>query len=77
MMYHRNPEKKLLLICSPKIRKLILLRWITIASFGSWTGCVPLISGAVVRKLKTHFARYGSSCQLVSDNGPQFVDAEL
>ena len=34
-------------------------------------------SGAVVRKLKSHFARYGSPCQLVSDNGPQFVAAEF
>ena len=34
-------------------------------------------SGAVVRKLKAHCARYGSPCQLVSDNGPQFVAAEF
>lgn len=34
-------------------------------------------SGAVVRKLKAHFARYGSPCQLVSDNGPQFIAAEF
>ena len=34
-------------------------------------------SGAVVWKLKSHFARYGSPCQLVSDNGPQFVAAEF
>ena len=34
-------------------------------------------SGAVVRKLKSRFARYGSPCQLVSDNGPQFVAAEF
>ena len=32
-------------------------------------------SGAVTRKVKAHFARYGSPCQLVSDNGPQFVAA--
>ena len=34
-------------------------------------------SGTVVWKLKTHFAGYGSPCQLVSDNGPQFVAAEF
>ena len=34
-------------------------------------------SGTVVRKLKAHFARHGSPCQLVSDNGPQFVAAEF
>jgi len=34
-------------------------------------------SGTVVQKLKRHFARYGSPCQLVSDNGPQFVAAEF
>ena len=34
-------------------------------------------SGTVVRKLKAHFARHGSACQLVSDNGPQFVAAEF
>lgn len=34
-------------------------------------------SGAVVRKLKTRFARYGSPCQLVGDNGPQFGAAEF
>ena len=34
-------------------------------------------SGTVVRKLKAHFARHGSLCQLVSDNGPQFVAAEF
>ena len=78
MRYHRNPDKKLLLICSPKIRQIILLRSITIAGFGNWTGYAPLYDyGAVVRNLKTHFARYGSSCQLVSDNGPHFVAAEL
>ena len=27
----------------------------------------------VVRKLKAHFARYGSPCVLISDNGPQFT----
>ena len=31
----------------------------------------------MVRKLKAHFARHGSPCQLVSDNGPQFVAAEF
>ena len=31
----------------------------------------------MVRKLKNHFARHGSLCQLVSDNGPQFVAAEF
>ena len=31
----------------------------------------------MVRKLKNHFARLGSLCQLVSDNGPQFVAAEF
>jgi len=30
-----------------------------------------------VKKLKAHFARHGSPCQLVSDNGPQFVAAEF
>ena len=34
-------------------------------------------SGAVVRELKAHFAGYGSPCQLVSDNGPQFVAVEF
>lgn len=34
-------------------------------------------SGAVIWKLKTQFARYGSPCQLVSDNGPQFIAAEF
>ena len=34
-------------------------------------------SGTVVRNLKTHFARYGSPCQLLSDNGPHFVAAEF
>ena len=27
-------------------------------------------AGAVVKKLKSHFARHGSPCQLISDNGP-------
>jgi len=31
----------------------------------------------VVKKLKAHFARHGSPCQLVSDNGPRFVAAEF
>ena len=43
---------------------------------GSWTGCIT-DSGTVVRKLKNHHARHGSLCQLVSDNGPQFVAAEF
>ena len=34
-------------------------------------------SGTVVRKLKAHFARHGSPCQLVSDNGLQFVAAKF
>ena len=34
-------------------------------------------SGTVVRKLKAHFARHGSPCQPVSDNGPQSVAAEF
>jgi len=34
-------------------------------------------SVAVARKLKIHFARYGSPCLLVSDNGPQFVAVEF
>jgi len=34
-------------------------------------------SGAVVQKLKRHFARYGSPWQLVNDNGPQLVAAEF
>ena len=33
--------------------------------------------GAVIKKLKAHFARHGSPCQLVSDNGRQFVAAEF
>ena len=31
----------------------------------------------VVRKLKAHFARHGSPCQLVSDDGAQFTAAEF
>ena len=34
-------------------------------------------SRTVVSKLKAHFARHGSPCQLISDNGPQFVAAEF
>ena len=34
-------------------------------------------SSAVIRKLKPHFARYGSPCRLVSDNGPQFSGAQF
>lgn len=30
-------------------------------------------SKTVVEKLKTHFARYGSPTQVISDNGPQFI----
>ena len=33
--------------------------------------------GAVIKKLKAHFARHGSPCQLVSDNGRQFIAAEF
>ena len=33
--------------------------------------------GAVLRKLKSHFARYGCPCQRVSDNASQFVAAEF
>ena len=32
-------------------------------------------SHTVIRKLKAHFARYGSPTQVVSDNGPQFTAA--
>lgn len=34
-------------------------------------------AGAVIKKLKAHFARHGSLCQLVSENGPQFDTAEF
>ena len=34
-------------------------------------------SGTVVRKLTAHFARHGSPCQLVSDNGPQFIASDF
>ena len=34
-------------------------------------------AATVIRKLKAHFARHGSPCQLVSDNGPQFVAAQF
>jgi len=34
-------------------------------------------AGAIIKKLKSHFSRYGSSCHLVSDNGTQFVAAEF
>ena len=32
-------------------------------------------SATVIRKLKGHFARYGSPCQVITDNGPQFTSA--
>lgn len=32
-------------------------------------------SHATIRKLKSHFARYGSPTQVISDNGPQFTSA--
>ena len=35
------------------------------------------VVGAVIKKLKAHFARHGSPCQLVSDNARQFVAAEF
>ena len=34
-------------------------------------------ASTVVKKLKEHFARHGSPCQLVSDNGPLFDSAEF
>ena len=34
-------------------------------------------SSTVIQKLKAHFARYGSSCVVVSDNGPQFTSANF
>ena len=34
-------------------------------------------AGVVVKKLKAHFPRHGSPCQLISDNGPQFVAPEF
>ncbi|KAK7105231.1 hypothetical protein V1264_016637 [Littorina saxatilis] len=30
-------------------------------------------STTIIKKLKSHFARYGSPCVLISDNGPQFT----
>ena len=35
------------------------------------------LSSTVIRKLKSHFARYGLSSTLVSDNGPQFVSEDF
>lgn len=32
---------------------------------------------AMIKKLMAHFSRHSSPCQLVSDNGPQFVAAEF
>ncbi|XP_064120727.1 uncharacterized protein K02A2.6-like [Macrobrachium nipponense] len=32
------------------------------------------LASTVIRKLKSHFARYGLPCVLISDNGPQFVN---
>ena len=34
-------------------------------------------AGGVIKKLRAHFARHGSPCQLVSDNGPHLVAAEF
>lgn len=34
-------------------------------------------AGALIKKLKAHFSRHRSPCQLVSDSGPQFVAAEF
>ncbi|XP_064107886.1 uncharacterized protein LOC135216447 [Macrobrachium nipponense] len=32
------------------------------------------LASTVIRKLRSHFARYGLPCVLISDNGPQFVN---
>lgn len=34
-------------------------------------------AATIIRKLKAYFARYGSTSQLVSDNGPEFVADEF
>ena len=34
-------------------------------------------SSTVIRKLKAHFARYGSPCTVISDNGPQFTSSNF